>query len=191
MTRQEAMELLKEYTKRENLIQHALGVEAAMSAYARHYGEDVEAWRAVGLLHDFDYEAFPTEEEHPWRGADILRERGVREEWVRAILGHADYTGVPRDSLMARVLYAVDELTGFILASALVRPSRSLDDLSAKSVKKKLKDKRFAAAVSREGIRQGARELGVDLDEHIGFVIEAMRPVQEDLGLKRADEGNH
>lgn len=191
MTRQEAMTLLQEYTTRENLIQHALGVEAAMAAYAVKLGEDEQAWRAVGLLHDFDYEKYPTEQDHPARGAEILREEGVDEGWVRAILSHAEYTGVPRDTLMARVLYAVDELTGFILASALVRPSRSLDDLTVKSVKKKLKDKRFAAAVSREGIRQGAEELGVDLDEHIAFVIEAMRPVQHALGLQGETGGSH
>jgi len=183
MNRQEAMELLTQYTKKEGLIQHALAVEAAMTAYADHYGEDREAWGIVGLIHDFDYERFPTEEEHPFRGAEILREIGVPEEWVLAILGHADYSGVPRDSLMSRVLYAVDELSGFITACGLVRPGRSLDDLEPSSVKKKMKDKRFAAAVSREGIRQGAEELGVELDAHIRFVIGALRPIQEKLGL--------
>ncbi len=183
MNRQEAMELLTQYTKKEGLIQHALAVEAAMAAYAEHYGEDREAWGIVGLIHDFDYERFPTEEDHPFRGAEILREKGVPEEWVLAILGHADYSGVPRDTLMSRVLYAVDELSGFITACGLVRPGRSLDDLEPSSVKKKMKDKRFAAAVSREGIRQGAEELGVELDEHIRFVIGALRPIQETLGL--------
>lgn len=184
MNREEAYQLLTEYTQKEGLLQHAFAVEAAMRAYADYYKESVEDWGIVGLLHDFDYEKYPTEEEHPLKGAEILRARGLEEDKVKAILGHAPYTGVARDSLMAKALFAVDELCGFIVAVALVRPSKSLDDLKAKSVKKKLKDKRFAQAVSREDIRQGAEDLGVDLTEHINYVIAGLRPVQSSLGLK-------
>jgi putative nucleotidyltransferase with HDIG domain len=181
--REEAWGLLCEYTKSESLRKHALAVEAAMRALARHHEEDEESWGIVGLLHDFDYERFPTIPDHALRGAEILAERGYPEAWRRAILGHATHTGVPRDTLMARALFAVDELTGFIIAVALVRPSRSLADLSTRSVKKKMKDKAFARAVNRDEIRQGAAELGVDFDEHVAFVIEALKPVAGQLGL--------
>jgi putative nucleotidyltransferase with HDIG domain len=183
MTREEAYELLTEYTQKEALIKHALAVEAAMRAYAQKFGEDEESWGIVGLLHDFDYEKYPTPEEHPYVGAEILRQKGVPESWVRAILGHADYTGVARDTLMAKTLFAVDELCGFLTAVAYVRPERSMAEVTVKSVKKKLKDKRFAAAVSREDIVNGAADLGIDLDEHIDFTIKALQKVSEQLGL--------
>ncbi|MDN5360640.1 MAG: hypothetical protein PWQ84_1703 [Thermotogaceae bacterium] len=183
MNREQAWKLLNEYTKKENLIKHALAVEAAMRAYAKKFNEDEEAWGTVGLLHDFDYERFPTAEDHPYRGAEILREKGVDESWIKAILGHADYTGVERDTLMAKTLFAVDELTGMITAATLVRPSKKIEDLKVKSVKKKLKDKSFAASVNRDDIKKGAEELGVDLSEHIQFVIDAMKSVSDDLGL--------
>ena len=183
MNREQAWELLNEYTKKDNLIKHALAVEAAMRAYAKKFNEDEEIWGIVGLLHDFDYERFPTAEEHPFKGAEILREKGVDEAWIKAILGHADYTGVERDTLMAKTLFAVDELTGMITAATLVRPSKKIDDLKVKSVKKKLKDKSFAASVNRDDIKKGAEELEVDLSEHIQFVIDAMKSISDDLGL--------
>jgi len=183
MNREQAWELLNEYTKKDNLIKHALAVEVAMRAYAKKFNEDEETWGIVGLLHDFDYERFPTAEEHPYKGAEILREKGVDEKWIKAILGHADYTGIERDSLMAKTLFAVDELTGMITAATLVRPSKKIEDLKVKSVKKKLKDKSFAASVNRDDIKKGAEELGVDLSEHIQFVIDAMKSVSDDLGL--------
>ena len=185
--RQDAWELLCEYTKGKSLRQHALAVEAAMRACAPRYGgpgEDVEEWGITGMLHDFDYEMFPTPEEHPYKGANILCGRGYPDRVIRAIMGHATYTGVPRDTRMAQALFATDELCGFLVACALVRPSRSLDDLEVSSVRKKLKDKAFARSVNRDDIRQGVEELGVDLDEHVRFVIEALRPVQEQIGLK-------
>ncbi len=190
-TRDEAYALLCEYTRSESLIKHALAVEAVMRAFARHYGEDEEVWGIAGLLHDFDYERYPTPPDHPLRGAEILRERGYPEEIIRAILGHADYTGVARETLLAKVLYAVDELTGFIIACALVRPSRSLDDLPVASVKKKLKDKAFARGVDRAIVARGAEELGVNLDDLIAFIISALRPLGEHLGLNRrsSEEG--
>jgi putative nucleotidyltransferase with HDIG domain len=183
MKRDQAWELLTEYTKKEGLLKHALAVEAAMRRYAGKYGEDPEVWGIVGLLHDFDYERYPSLEDHPVRGAEILRERGVDADWIQAILGHAGHTGVERDSLMAKALFSVDELTGFIVAVSLVRPSKKIADVTAKSVKKKLKDKAFAASVNRDEIRQGAEELGVDLDEHITFVIGAMQGIADRLGL--------
>jgi len=183
MNREQAWELLNEYTKKDNLIKHALAVEVAMRAYAKKFNEDEETWGIIGLLHDFDYERFPTAEEHPYKGAEILREKGVDEKWIKAILGHADYTGIERDSLMAKTLFAVDELTGMITAATLVRPSKKIEDLKVKSVKKKLKDKSFAASVNRDDIKKGAEELGVDLSEHIQFVIDAMKSVSDDLGL--------
>ncbi len=183
MNREQAWELLNEYTKKDNLVKHALAVEAAMRAYAKKFNEDEEIWGIVGLLHDFDYERFPTAEEHPFKGAEILREKGVDEAWIKAILGHADYTGVERDTLMAKTLFAVDELTGMITAATLVRPSKKIDDLKVKSVKKKLKDKSFAASVNRDDIKKGAEELEVDLSEHIQFVIDAMKSISDDLGL--------
>lgn len=182
MDRQVAWDLLCEYTKNENLRKHALAVEACLRAYARKHGEDVDTWGVVGLIHDFDYEVYPNAPDHPVKGSEILKERGYAEEIRRAILGHADYTGVPRDTLLARVLFACDELAGFITACALVRPDR-LTSLEAKSVRKRMKDKAFARSVSREDIIKGAEELGVPLDEHITFCIGAMRAIADRLGL--------
>ncbi len=185
--RSEAWELLCEYTKGDSLRKHALAVETAMRACAKRYGEkdaDVDEWGLVGLLHDFDYEMFPTADQHPFTGANILCGRGYSERIIKAIMGHATYTGVPRDSSVAKALFATDELCGFLVACALVRPSKSLDDVEVASVKKKLKDKAFARSVNRDDIRQGVEELGVDLDEHIRFVIDALRPVQEKIGLR-------
>ena len=188
LTRDEALALVREYTQSESLRQHMLSVEAAMRAYASKHGEDEDTWGLVGLLHDFDYERYPNKEhspteEHPSHGVGVLRERGFPEELCRAILGHAVYCGVPRDTQLAKTLFAVDELCGFLVACVLVRPSRSFGDLKVKSVKKKLKDKAFAKGVNRDEVRQGAEELGVDLDEHIAFVIEALHPVEQELGL--------
>lgn len=183
MNREDAYQLLTEYTQKPGLIMHALSVEAAMRAYAQKYGEDENAWGIVGLLHDFDYEKYPSLEQHPMEGAKILREKGYPEEWIQAILSHADYTGVPRDTLMRKTLFAVDELCGFITAVAYVRPSRKLAEVKVKSVKKKLKDKRFAAQVSREDVYEGAAALGVELDDHIDFVIKAMQGISDELGL--------
>lgn len=183
MNRNDAWELLCEYTRNENLRKHALAVEAAMRAYARKYGEDEEEWGIVGLLHDFDYERWPEAPEHAAKGAEILAERGYPEHVVRAVKSHADYLGVPRETNMEKALFAADELTGLIVAVALVRPSKSVRDVKVKSVKKKFRQTAFAAAVSREDIRQGAEELGVDLDEHIQTVIEAMQGIADELGL--------
>ena len=183
MDRQDAWDLLCEYTKGEGLRKHGLAVEAVMRHFARKHGEDEESWGIVGLLHDFDYEQHPSAAQHPSEGAPILRERGYPEEVVRAILSHADHTGVPRDTLMARALFAVDELTGFITAVALVRPNKSIHEVEPRSVRKKLKDKAFARSVNRDDIVKGAEELGVELPEHIAEVIEAMRPVAGELGL--------
>jgi putative nucleotidyltransferase with HDIG domain len=182
MDRQAAWDLLCEYTKNENLRKHALAVEACLRAYARKFGEDEEKWAVVGLIHDFDYEVYPTAPDHPVKGSEILKEKGVSEEIRRAILGHADYTGVARDTLLAKVLYACDELAGFITACALVRPDR-IATLEAKSVRKRMKDKAFARAVSREDILKGAEELGLPLDEHITLCIAAMRSIASELGL--------
>ncbi|MBA7660943.1 hypothetical protein ES703_68949 [subsurface metagenome] len=183
MNRNEAYQLLTEYTKKAGLIKHALAVEAAMAEYAKKFNEDEESWRAVGLLHDFDYEKYPDAENHPFKGAEILRKKGVSEEWINAILGHADYSGVKRESMMAKVLFAVDEITGFIVAVALVRPSKKLADVAVKSVKKKMKDKAFAAGVNREDILKGVEEIGVPLEEHIEFVTNAMKKIADQLGL--------
>jgi putative nucleotidyltransferase with HDIG domain len=183
MNRDEAMKLLREYTKNENLIKHALAVEAAMRAYARIFGEDEEKWGIVGLLHDFDYERYPTPGEHAIKGAEILAERGYPEEIVNAVRSHANYEGYPPRTLMEKTLFAVDELTGFIVAVTLVRPSKKLDEVKVKSVKKKMKDKAFARKVSREDIIRGAEELGVPLDEHIGTVLKAMQGIADQLGL--------
>ena len=182
MNRAEAWNLLCEYTKNENLRKHALAVEACVRAYASKFGEDEETWSVVGLIHDFDYEVYPNAPDHPVKGSDILKEKGVSEEMRRAILGHADYTGVPRDSLLAKVLFACDELAGFVTACALVRPDR-IASLEARSVRKRMKDKAFARSVSREDIIKSAQELGVPLDEHITFCIEAMRTIADQLGL--------
>lgn len=184
-TRDDAYALLTEYTTSESLIKHALAVETVMRAFARRYGENEETWGIIGLLHDYDYERYPNPPDHPLKGAEILRARGYPEEIVRAILGHADYTGVPRDTLAAKVLYAVDELTGFIVACTLVRPTRSLDDLPVASVKKKLKDKAFARSVDRQIVYRGAEELGMPLDDLIAFIISALQPIGEQIGLNR------
>ena len=188
MTRDEALALMHEHTQSPSLRQHMLAVEAAMRAYAVKSGEDVESWGLAGLLHDYDYEKYPNPEHsptegHPAWGVGQLREKGVSDAVCRAILGHGDYTGVPRDTPMAKTLYAVDELCGFLVACALVRPSKSFSDLEASSVKKKLKDKAFARGVNRDDVRKGAEELGVPLDEHITFCIQALRPVEPTLGL--------
>ena len=184
MDREQAWKLLCEYTQTDSLRKHALAVEAGMRTYARFYGEDEETWGIVGLLHDFDYERYPDAENHPYRGNEILAERGYPEEMRRAIMGHASYTGVARDTLMAKVLFAVDELAGFVIAVALVRPSKSIHDVKPKSVKKKLKQKAFAAKVDREEIRQGIAELGVDETEHIQRVIDALRGIASELDLE-------
>jgi predicted hydrolase (HD superfamily) len=187
-TREDAWNLLCEYTKGDSLRKHALAVEAAMRACTAKYGgpdDDRDEWGIVGLLHDFDYEMFPTMDEHPFKGANIMCGRGYSDRIIKAIMGHAPYTGVPRDTAMARALFATDELCGFLTACALVRPSRSLDDMEVSSVKKKLKDKAFARTVNRDDIYLGVAELGVDLDEHILFVIDSLRPLQLELGLNR------
>jgi putative nucleotidyltransferase with HDIG domain len=184
MTRDEANAIVQEYVKNENLIRHMLSVEAAMRFYAEKYGEDVEMWGMSGLLHDFDWEIHPTLEQHPQDGIPILRERGVPEEIVRAIQSHADHTGVPRQTLMEKALYACDEITGLIVAVALVRPSKSLHDLKVKSVKKKWKDRSFAAGANREEISGAAEELGVPLWEHVDNVIQAMLGIAPQLGLE-------
>lgn len=184
MNRQQALDILHEYVKNKNLIRHMLAVEAAMRYYAEKFNQDPEQWGIAGLLHDFDYEIHPTLETHPQDGAPILRQKGVPEEIVRAVLSHADHTGVPRESLMEKALYACDEVTGLIIAVALVRPSRSLDDLEVSSVKKKWKDKTFAAGANRQEIEKGAQELGIDLWEHVGNVILAMRRVAKELGFE-------
>ena len=188
LDRDRALALMHEYTPSDALRKHMYAVETAMRAMASRAGEDVEAWGLVGLMHDFDYERFPNAshsatEEHPAEGVRILTAMGLPEASGRAILGHAGYTGVPRDTPMARALFAVDELCGFLVACALVRPSRSLQDLEVSSVKKKLKDKAFARGVSRDDVIQGAAELGVPLDDHITFVLEALRPDERRLGL--------
>lgn len=183
MGREEAYELLTEYTQSANLIKHALAVEAAMRQYARHFGEDEELWATVGLLHDFDYERYPDLADHPFKGAELLRERGWPEEIVEAVLAHAEHTGVPRDTRLKQAIFAVDELTGFIIATALVRPDKKLASVEVKSVKKKMKDKSFAAAVKRDEITRGADELGLSLDEHIGMVLEAMQGIADRLEL--------
>lgn len=188
LSRPEALELMQEYTASDSLRKHMLAVEGAMRAYAARFGEDVEQWGLAGLLHDFDYERWPNEahapdQEHPAEGVRLLRSRGVEEPVLHAILGHANYSGVPRDTLMAKALFAVDELTGLITATALVRPSRSLNDVDVRSVQKKMKDKAFARGCNREDIVEGAAALGVDLPEHIQFVLDAMRSRAEVLGL--------
>ncbi len=181
MDYEKALELLKKYTKGENLLRHAYAVESAMRCYARKFGEDEERWAVAGLLHDFDYEAYP--DEHPYKGAEILKQMGVDDELIEAIMGHATFTGVQRKTLMAKTLFAVDELCGFLYAYALVRPTKNLKDVKLKSIKKKLKDKAFARGVNRDDIQQGAEELGVDLGEHILFVAECLQNNAEKLGL--------
>lgn len=183
MTRDEVLAIVQEHIKSENLFKHMLSVEAAMRFYAEKYGEDVEQWGNTGLLHDFDWEVHPTAEQHPADGARILRERGVPEVMIRAILSHGTNTGVTRDSRMEKALNACDEITGMVTAVALVRPSRSLYDLEPSSVKKKWKDKAFAAGANREEMELAAQEFGVELWEHVGNVITAMRRIAPELGL--------
>jgi putative nucleotidyltransferase with HDIG domain len=187
-TRADALALMHEYTRSESLRKHMLSVEAAMRAYADHFGEDAERWGLAGLIHDFDYERFPNAahsptEEHPSSGVEILRARGWPEDILQAILGHAAYTGVTRETRMARALFAVDELTGLITATALVKPTKSVHDLDARSVRKKMKDKAFAKGVSREDVMVGTQEMGVELEAHIQFVIDAMQRVADAIGL--------
>lgn len=183
MNREQALDIVKKYVKNPNLIKHMLAVEAAMRFYARKFGSDEEKWAVTGLLHDFDWEIHPTMEEHPMAGEPILHEYQVPEEIIHAVLSHANHSGVPRESLMEKTLFACDEITGLITAVALVRPSRALYDLKVKSVKKKWKDKSFAAGANREEIQQGAEEFGIDLWEHVDNVIQAMKAIAEDLDL--------
>ena len=180
--RDAAWALLTEWTASEALRRHALAVEAAVRAYARRFGEDEVAWGNVALLHDFDYERHPTLDQHPQDGAPVLRERGYPEWFVRAIQSHGDHTGVPRESRLEHTLYACDEMSGFVHACGLVRPN-GLEGLEPKSVRKKLKQPRFARGVNRDDVVRGAEELGVDLDEHIAFVVGALRPISRELGL--------
>ena len=187
-SRDETLALMHEYTQSDSLRKHMLAVEGAMRAYAQKFGEDEERWGTTGLIHDFDYERFPNNahsptEEHPSEGVRILRSRGYPEDVLEAILGHAQYCNVPRASRMAKTLFAVDELTGLVTATALVRPTKSVHEVDARSVRKKMKDKAFARGVSRDDVINGASELGVDLDEHIAFVIAAMQSRAADLGL--------
>jgi putative nucleotidyltransferase with HDIG domain len=177
------LSILKEYTQSDSLLKHAYAVEACVRAYAEKYNEDVEYWGNVALLHDFDYEKFPTAEEHPFKGAEILREKGFDEDFIKSILSHADYSGEPRDTSLKKVLFACDELAGFITAVTYVRPSKSIDEVEVKSVKKKMKDKAFARAVNREDIIKGAEVLDIPLDEHIQFCISAMKGSKDQLGL--------
>jgi putative nucleotidyltransferase with HDIG domain len=187
-TREDAWKLLCQYTESQNLRRHALGVEACVRAYARKFNENEDLWGLAGLLHDFDYERWPNTEHspsagHPAQGSEILRQFGYPQEVVHAILSHADYTGASRSSLLDRALFACDELSGFLVACALVKPSRSLLDVAATSVKKKLKDKAFARGVNRQDITQGAQELGISLDDHINFCIQAMQSIASEIGL--------
>ena len=182
-TREDACQLLNEWTKSPNLIKHSLAVEAAMRHYAKHFSEDVELWGMVGLLHDFDYEKYPSLDDHPYKGQEILKEAGFAEVVRQGIMAHAPHTGTPRNTLMEKAIFAVDELTGFIVGVALTRPNKELAEVEVKSVKKKMKQKGFCAAVSRDDIRLGAEELGLTLDEHIKHVLTAMQGVSDELGL--------
>jgi putative nucleotidyltransferase with HDIG domain len=182
MTYTDALNLMREYTKNDALRKHMYAVEAAMRAYARKFGEDEEKWAIVGILHDFDYEMYPTIPDHPLKGSEILKSKGYPDDIRNSILGHASFSNVPRELQMAKILYACDELCGFITAVAVIRPNK-IADLEVSSVKKKLKDKSFAKNVSREDIDLGVKELGVPLDEHIRFIIEAMKGDRERLGL--------
>jgi putative nucleotidyltransferase with HDIG domain len=190
MERDQVISLVREYVKNENLVNHMLSVEAAMRFYAGSFNQDQEEWGNVGLLHDFDWEIHPTLDEHPQAGVPILREKGIPEHWIKAILSHADHTYVPRETLMEKALFACDEITGLITAVALVRPSRSLYDLEAESVKKKWKDKAFAAGANREEIELAAKEFGVDLWDHVSNVIKAMRNIAPQLELTGHIEEN-
>lgn len=189
MNRDDAYRLLTEHTKSESLLRHCLGVEAAMRAYARRFGGDEELWGITGLLHDFDYEQHPTPEEHPLWGCRLLEQLGYPEAVLHAIKGHAEYLNVPRQSKLDQALFAVDELVGFLTAMAYVRPSRNLEGLEPASVRKKMRDKAFARAVSRDDIARGAQELGVDLDEHIRTVAQAMQDNAQELGLVPSGTG--
>jgi putative nucleotidyltransferase with HDIG domain len=187
-SREQTLALMQEYTASDSLRKHMLAVEGAMRAYAQKFGEDEERWGTAGLIHDFDYERFPNNahsptEEHPSEGVRVLRSKGYPEDILEAILGHAQYTNTPRQSKMAKTLFAVDELTGLITATALVRPTKSVHEVDARSVRKKMKDKAFARGVNRDDVINGAQELGVDLDEHISFVIASMQARAADLGL--------
>ncbi len=184
MNRDDAWQLLTEYTRSDSLLKHAMGVEAALRGYARKFGENEEDWGIVGLLHDFDYERWPTADDHPYRGCEILRERGYPEWVTRAILSHADYSGVPRESPLEKTLWGCDEMAGFVTAASLVRPSKSILDLEPSSVIKRMKDKAFARAVKRDDLRKGAEELGLPLEEHIRNVIAFMRERADSLGLR-------
>ncbi|MBO0912481.1 MAG: HDIG domain-containing protein [Acidobacteria bacterium] len=184
-----AWNLLIEFTQSESLRRHALAVEACMRAYARKFGADEDLWGVVGLIHDFDYEKYPGSDEHPFKGSEILKERGYSEEIRRAIVSHAASSGIRRETPMEKALFACDELAGFITAVALVKPGKSLREVDARSVRRKMKDKAFARSVSRDDITCGARDLGVDLDEHIAFLIHAMEGIAEELGLKPAEAG--
>ena len=184
LNRENAWKLLTTYTTSDSLLKHAMAVEASVAGYARKFGEDERAWSVVALLHDFDYERWPAPEDHPFRGCEILREQGYPEWVTRAILSHADYSGVARISLLEKTLWACDELSGFVVAASLVRPTKSILDLEPKSVLKRMKDKAFARAVKREDLRQGAEELGLPLEEHIGNVISFMRERADALGLR-------
>jgi putative nucleotidyltransferase with HDIG domain len=186
MNRDDAWQLLNEYTKSESLLKHAMGVEAAVRGYARKFGEDEETWGIVALLHDFDYERWPTPEDHPFRGCEILRDKGYPEWVMRAILSHAEYSGVPRESRLEKTLWACDEMAGFIAAAALVRPSKSVLDLEPASVVKRMKDKAFARGVKRDDLRKGAEELELPLEEHIANVIAFIRERADALGLRGA-----
>jgi putative nucleotidyltransferase with HDIG domain len=181
--RESAWCLLTEFTQSESLRKHALSVEACMRAYARKFGSDEGLWGIVGLLHDFDYDKYPSLDDHPYKGNEILKERGYPDEIRKAIMSHADYTGVPRDTPMEKALFACDELAGFITAAALIKPGKSLAEVDAKSVRKRMKDKAFARKVNRDDIINGAAGLGVDLEEHITFCIEALKPIADKLGL--------
>lgn len=185
-TRTAAWNLLCEWTESESLRKHARAVEYAMRSYARKYGADEELWGMVGLLHDFDYERYP-DQRHPQLGSEVLRSQGYSEEIIRAILSHADYTGIARESLLEHALFATDELCGFLTACALVRPDKSFDTLEVTSVKKRIKDKAFARTVNRADLWGGAEELGLSFDEHCGFVISALREIQEELGLRKSE----
>jgi putative nucleotidyltransferase with HDIG domain len=184
LSRSDAWALMTEYTQGESLRKHMMAVEAAVRGYARQFGEDEEDWGVVALLHDFDYERYPTQENHPYRGVEVLKARGYPEWVTRAILSHADYSGVPRESRLEKTLYACDEMSGIVTAAALVRPSKSILDLEASSVMKRMKDKAFARAVNRDDLRRGAEELGIPLDQHITNVIAFMRVEADALGLR-------
>ena len=183
INREFCLNLLHEYTKSDSLRKHAYAVETCVMAYAEKFNEDIEYWGNVALLHDFDYEKYPTAEEHPFKGAKILKEKGFDDEFIKSILSHADYSGEPRDTLLKKVLFACDELAGFITAVTYVRPSKSIDEVEVSSVKKKMKDKAFARAVNREDIVKGAQEINIPLEEHIQFCINAMKKNKEFLGL--------